>query len=198
MKNQRVTIAGMIGLIAASALGLAALRAASPLWTRAVCTACLTSLLVATLGACIALRRGPWLGYAVFGWGYLILSVGPWCDQNVAPALLSSKILDEVYVRIHPSSGAARGLGMNQRIWEAVDRARETNLGAFNDGQGGLALIQGLKPPERRRFEITGHSLLGMIHGLFGAMLGAWLSRRASRTESMQSASARTQPPSCR
>lgn len=72
MRRPRVSIAGLMGAVAAAAVGLAALRFSTPGWSGAIYL-----LTRAILGLAILLalhRRGPsrawWTGFALFGWGY--------------------------------------------------------------------------------------------------------------------------------
>lgn len=72
MRRPRVSIAGLMGAVAAAAVGLAALRFSTPGWSGSIYL-----LTRAILGLAILLalyRRGPsrawWAGFALFGRGY--------------------------------------------------------------------------------------------------------------------------------
>ena len=100
MKTGRLTIAGMLGLIAFIAVAAAAMKNPSTLWTQTIVTAALTSLMFASLAALV--RRGDRsfaIGFAVFGWTYLVLSLAPWFEEHVGPWLLATRVGDEVYAR---------------------------------------------------------------------------------------------------
>src|SRR5262249_23877746 len=45
-------------------------------------------------------RRASWLGFAFFGWGYLILCFAPWFETRVGPYLFSTELLELLYPRI--------------------------------------------------------------------------------------------------
>ena len=64
------------------ALGLAVLRSGSFAWFRACYALTLLALLVAIIGA--RYRPGGkgafWFGFAVFGWGYFLIGIGPWTE----------------------------------------------------------------------------------------------------------------------
>jgi hypothetical protein len=101
MTRDRLSIAGLLALVALAATGLAALRSASDLWAAAMFTATLGALGAATI---VAMQgRGPRrtraAGFALAGWGYLLLSMGPWCQSAVAPHLLTTRLLDELRLR---------------------------------------------------------------------------------------------------
>jgi hypothetical protein len=73
MRTVRFTIAGLMGAVLIAAVGLAALRNASPIWAGAMVL--LTYVVLGLAILCVLLRgrteRAWWLGFCVFGWGYL-------------------------------------------------------------------------------------------------------------------------------
>lgn len=79
MRRFQFTLLGLFGLLTAAALGCAALMHPTALWCSAVAIAVVTVLFAAVLG--VVYRRGAdrafWVGFAVFGWGYLMLNYGP-------------------------------------------------------------------------------------------------------------------------
>lgn len=76
----RVSIAGLLWLVAVSGLWLASLRYVSVVWTSLSATMTLAALLAAVLGAVVdrGERRAFWMGFALFGWVYLILVEWDW------------------------------------------------------------------------------------------------------------------------
>jgi hypothetical protein len=86
------------------AVGVAALRFASELWA-----GILLILTLGGLGAAVlafhegnAAPRSWWRGFALFGWGYLVLAMGPWASEAIAPHLPTTMGLDALYARMHP------------------------------------------------------------------------------------------------
>jgi hypothetical protein len=72
----RISIARLLGLVAAFALGLAVLVNASEFWAGATLLLTLAALLGSVLGVILrGWRGGGWLGFAVFGWGYFFFQV---------------------------------------------------------------------------------------------------------------------------
>ncbi len=73
MRTVRFSIAGLMGAVLVAAVGLAALRIASPIWAGAMLL--LTYVVLGLAILCAVLRgraeRAWWLGFCVFGWGYL-------------------------------------------------------------------------------------------------------------------------------
>jgi hypothetical protein len=79
----------MMGLVVVVAVGVAALRFASGLWAGV-----LLLLTLGVLGAAVlafhertGAKRAWWRGFALFGWGDLVLAMGPWASEAVAPHL---------------------------------------------------------------------------------------------------------------
>jgi hypothetical protein len=110
------------------ALGCAALVQATALWCSAAGLAVTAALFTAVLAAIY--RSSPdrafWAGFAVFGWGYLILVYGPILrierpDSSAGESLVSIEPIDALYELIHgtqpddgmrlPSGGGMRGRG---------------------------------------------------------------------------------------
>jgi hypothetical protein len=72
---RQVSLAGLLGLVAVAAVGLASLKYATVVWTSIAATLTLGLLLAAVLGA-VFLRgkdRGFWAGFALFGIAYLTM-----------------------------------------------------------------------------------------------------------------------------
>src|SRR5262245_19582567 len=95
MGSLRFSLASLVGVVAALAFGLAALRSANQLWASAVFSLTLVLLLAAVLG--VSFGHGPgrvyWGGFAIFGWAYLALALGPGFTNVVGPHLLTTKLL---------------------------------------------------------------------------------------------------------
>jgi hypothetical protein len=72
----RISIAGLLGFVVAFALGLAALISGTDLWRGVACTLTLAVLLGSVLGIVLrGWRDGGLLGFALFGWGYLLMAL---------------------------------------------------------------------------------------------------------------------------
>jgi hypothetical protein len=79
MRRFRFSIAGLLGVVLFIAVALAALRASTDAWDSGILGVALLSLLTATLLAVHRRdhQRAYWLGFALFGWAYLIASLVP-------------------------------------------------------------------------------------------------------------------------
>jgi hypothetical protein len=100
MTGPRLTLSGMLGLIALVGLGLGALRSASVFWVSAVSWVLLFWLCAALLGVIFArgASRVFWTGFALFGWAYLVL---------VHSSLMSTTLSAEMSTGVHHMIEAA-------------------------------------------------------------------------------------------
>jgi hypothetical protein len=104
MSGPHLTMVGLMVVVLIVGLDLAALRSPTGLWASALFTMTSGLLVAAILG--IVYRRGPrrafWLGFALFGWTYLLVSDGPWFSAEVQPVLLTTRLIEDLYPRLHP------------------------------------------------------------------------------------------------
>jgi hypothetical protein len=79
MARPRVTIAGLMAVVLYAALSFAALANASAVWADTTYTIAILTVSTALLGAIV--RKGPnrvpWVGFAVFGWIYVLIDLLP-------------------------------------------------------------------------------------------------------------------------
>jgi hypothetical protein len=97
MRAPRFSLAALMGIVLFCGIAVASLRYASDLWGSLLFTSAFALLLASIVG--LALGRGRtragWLGFSVFGWGYLALCFGPWFGTGIkAPPLLTTKLFD--------------------------------------------------------------------------------------------------------
>ena len=74
--HPRLTISGLMTFVVLAAVGFAAMRSGSDLWLRLIYSLVALALLTATVLA--RYRSAFWYGFAIFGWGYFLLGLGPW------------------------------------------------------------------------------------------------------------------------
>jgi hypothetical protein len=97
----RISIAGLLGLVVAIALGLAAVVNANEFWAWATLLLTLTVLFGSVIGTILrGWRTGGWLGFAVFGWGYLLLLFVPGLGDHVRS--LSDPMANWVFEKANP------------------------------------------------------------------------------------------------
>jgi hypothetical protein len=171
MRAPRISIAGLMAFIVLLGVTFAALRAGTQFWARAMLTVAIASAGVALLGRLHT--RGParaaWTGYLVFGTGYAVLCIGPWCEEHIMPDLVPTPLFDDLYSRMaySPAHGT-------ERVWIA-------------DGSGGQFIggrVDGDVGPRDVSFEVvsdrgeTSHATLSLWVGLLGAFLARDFHRR--------------------
>src|SRR4051812_16850665 len=98
---RRFSIAGLMVVVLICGVGVAALVNASEMWAGVMTCATLLLLQVAILGAAFRRekKRAFWVGFAVFGWGYLLFS------QNWVPdafRLPTTRLLAMAHERMVP------------------------------------------------------------------------------------------------
>jgi Cu/Ag efflux pump CusA len=121
MHHLRYHIAGALGAVLCVAVGFAALREADELWDTCLFSLTLGLLLFAVLLTAHRTgdRRAFWIGFALFGWGYLSFSLIP----STEPRLITTKALAYLH---QASILGSRAYGMRAVL--SPDRMRACNL----------------------------------------------------------------------
>jgi hypothetical protein len=95
----------MVAIVVTAAMAFAALRTASNLWFSALYTFTTVVLLLAVIAARYGHRstRAFWFGFAVFGWGFLMLGSGAWLnpypdDENGIGGTINQGLLTSRFV----------------------------------------------------------------------------------------------------
>ena len=85
MRRFRSSIAGLLGVVVLVAVALAALRDSTDAWDSGLLSLALLILLAATLSAVhrMGRQRASWLGFALFGWAYLVASLIPLIESRL-------------------------------------------------------------------------------------------------------------------
>ena len=167
---RHVSILGLMNFVLACGIGTAALTASTAIWDSIVFSA---TLLILTASVLLAVhhRRAFWLGFALFGWAYLVSSLIP----PVEPRLLTTKGLAYLDAKTanrqsFPVAVAFSGNGHS--------------LADLEDGSIRIWDAQTGKPIPRptgsfAKFCRIGHSLLALLAGLLGGFMATWLQRRS-------------------
>jgi hypothetical protein len=199
MRRPRVSIAGLMVVVLISALGVAALKAATPLWASIVLTTTLALLGLAILGAMFRSgdRRAFWAGFAVFGWGYLTLAFGPWFATEIEPKLATSLAIARMHEKLHPGpSQTSAILGVNLNTWnstvvqagnvrmtQGVQNLQFTTTGAQAGGPGTpLSIVLTTMPttaPNQAEFARIGHALFALLAAFVGGVAARWFAGEA-------------------
>jgi hypothetical protein len=199
MSAPRFTIAGLMGLVVASAVGVAAVRFASETWAGVLLLGTLILLGAAVLG--VVHRRGArrawWQGFALFGWGYLFAAFGPWAADAVAPHLPTTAALDALYTKMHPtgdeaqrlSAFVARGGGAGTATYAITTAAPSGGGSAPTAGMGSGAppatftFRVMLATPTPEFFRRVGHCLWALLAAVLGGLIGRAFFATADRRE---------------
>ena len=132
---RRVSIRTLMAGIVIAAIGLAAIRNCSPVWSGAMLSSTFFTMTCSLLG--VAFRRGDrrvyWIGFATLGWVYLLLWFTPSFNGYVGQFLLAPNLLAYVEQLLHADVVAAGG-GM-QSVPVAI-----LGVSATGGGFGGSAI----------------------------------------------------------
>lgn len=207
---RRVTILGLMIGVGLVAVGIAALRTADELWQATAVSLTLAMLAIAGLGA--FQRRGRerawWAGFAAFGWGYVLLTQGPWFVEQIEPRLLTTYFLRSVSFRATDHLAVIARLELQvAQLRDRESALSNTVLRAPNDTtlvtlRGRLATLeddlrtnteaQTAGAPWRSffpgaksttRFVRIGHHICAVLLGLVGATVSARFHAGANRED---------------
>ena len=192
---------------AAVALGLVALRSATETWVATMLALALVVLAAAIL--LVVFRRGPqrayWIGFATFGWLYMLLLVTSWNSEGNDPfrphKLLTQRLssvtyhwlYDEAFEKYHASvnmassggyggysmmGGMESGYGSDMYGGMPGDSGMGMPGGGMpmGPGMGGPAPPPGPPPgPNEGDFVNVAHALWTLLLAALGGCLGYWL-----------------------
>jgi hypothetical protein len=179
MRLPRFTIAGLMGLVVVVAVGVAALRFASEMWA-----GILLMLTLGVLGAAVlafhertGARRAWWRGFALFGWGYLTLVMGPWAAEAIAPHLPTTRGLEALYARMYPEREEVM---LSRRFRELVYRKylARANMTAGSPASvalspdGSVVLGTASADSSLESFRRVGHCLWALLVACVGGLVG--------------------------
>jgi hypothetical protein len=188
MRKLRFNIANLLVIILVLGVSFAALRESSALWESGIFTVTLGILLLSILLAVhrSESKRAFWLGFALFGWAYMGLTLMPSIESrlitNKALAYLDSKVPGRsLGLWIADVSGTGSGSPSDQ-VQSVVFAINGNQLTTSRQGQVRLwdattgKLLSGW-PGTTENFVRIGHSLFALLV----AWLGGQLSRRFFR-----------------
>jgi len=191
MRRFRFHIGSLLILVVLLGVGFAALREANDLWDVIVLNSALGVLLVSVLLVVHrrAERRAFWIGFALFGWGYLGLIAIPAFEPKLLTtrllAYLDSKVPGRPAVfTVQPWGAPINGQGVT-----AVAFSQQGSLepGTSNSGTvrlwsatTGRLLVSGSGTTEN--FIHIGHSLFALILAWLGGKLSRSLYVRSRET----------------
>jgi hypothetical protein len=98
----KLTIAALMGLVVLCAATFAALRTSSPYGASVMVSLTILVLLGSVVASLWGRHRAGWSGFAMFGWGYFLLTFTAPFRDVVRPHLLTSVAIVESYRHLHP------------------------------------------------------------------------------------------------
>ena len=182
MRRPRITIAALLGIVAFVAVAFAALREPTDGWDSGVFGVTLTTLLTSVLLAVhhTGERRAYWLGLALFGWAYLVMSLVPTIEARLPTTTFLAR-LDPLLGARPWINTVSRFIDQQNPSWARPD-ARTVSFTPLGDISKGVVFLGDAStgsPIAVRRgtsggFVRIGHSLLALIL----AVVGGSVSRR--------------------
>ncbi len=185
MRLIRASIAGLMGAVLIAALGLTALRSASDTWSGATLLATCGVLGLAVVGTVCrdAAERAWWLGFTVFGWGYLAMAFWSPVDATRLPTFALLEYVCKTAGIAIPTKPAGIGLSAEidpsfLRIAHCLWASLAASLGGIVAGglfaiapvgTSGTAIESHESIPSRRDWRrpmgigLTGMALVGMV-----------------------------------
>jgi hypothetical protein len=120
MNRIRVSIAGLSAIVLVAGFGFAALQDNTWITATGLYLLTILTLLGSTVGAVVkrGAQRAPWLGFAIFGWGYFLAAFGPFLSAEVkggdiqrgafatevSPNLLTTRVFSYLYRLRNPEN----------------------------------------------------------------------------------------------
>ena len=199
MRLPRFTIRSLLGVVLFVAIAVASLRAADEVWDVCLLGLTLLCLLTAILLAVHRTdrRRAFWLGFALFGWSYLLASLIP----PVASRLPTTRGLVLIDSKIP-------GRDRNARTWDVVFTSTagtnpvqtvgfspqggtlvSSSLGIFPVWDATTGKLLAGPGGTTENFLRIGHSILALVLGFLGGLLSRYLHDRGREETSYSSLS---------
>ncbi len=188
MKRIRFSIASLLVLVLLVAVGFAALRESNDLWESGVFTLTLAALVISILLALhrTESRRAFWIGFALFGWIYLGLTLVPSIESRLrtkAIAYIDSEVPGRSQSFFTMRFSGPGSTSANTKVQAVAFTSNGNQLATSSQGQVRIwdvatgRLLRGWGGTTENFIRI-GHSLFALLAGWFGGLL----SRRLCRT----------------
>ena len=204
MGKPRFRIASLLVAIMVLGVGFAALRASNDLWDSGVFTVSLAVMLFAILLSVHHTESGRsfWMGFALFGWVYLGLSLAP----SIESRLITTKGLDflDSKVKLAPRPSAIAGQAWGDvryfpNLGPIEISSQIHHISSVGDGNAAAGTFDAReflwgRSGTSENFVRIGHSLLTLFVAWIGGQLSGYLyvkerRRRAERVPPPLSAS---------
>jgi hypothetical protein len=189
MRRIRFSIASLLVVVLFLAVSTAALRESNEPWESGLFTLTLVILLTSVLLAIhrTASRRAFWVGFALFGWTYLALSLVPSIESRLATtkalAYLDSKVpgRPQNFFKLHVTGGTPGNRVHSVAFSPDGNRLATSSPGTVRLWDVTTGRLLGGWAGTTENFVRIGHSLIALLAGWFGGLLSRRL-WRASRS----------------
>jgi hypothetical protein len=177
----RFTLAALFLFVLLTAFGCAALVHANDVWRQTAITLAVAVLLAAALAAIVweGEKKLSALGFAVFGWGYLILAFVS--ALGLRDDLLTDRAVASLYRAAYPAEAQH-----HDAIWAEVSLTNDrtvsqgsTLIQLFDATTG--QVVPAFTPVRYEDFSDIGHALWALLLACVGAMLARGLAAAPPR-----------------
>lgn len=195
---KRFSIGTLMAVVLVCGVAVAALRDASDSWAGVMLALTLFMLGIALLGILTLRgdRRAFWQGFALFGWGYLVLTMGPWFAGEIQPRLPTTHFLGYAFGRLHAERWTLdksavltwkRGMGATafpaqSGNVDSVGTSTATILVTDFDASAGKGFAFIAVGGNLDQFVRVGHCLFALSVGLVGGLIARWFQRTGRET----------------
>jgi hypothetical protein len=141
-RKTRLSIAGLMGVVLVASLGLTALRSGTEEWAGATTLVTCGVLALGLVGAACrsGTERAWWLGFSLFGWGYLwLVFLGPYTTFRLPTSALL-EILRPTHASGGMGGGILGGMGVYNR-YDAHSQAAHSLFGLAAAAIGGVLAV---------------------------------------------------------
>jgi WD40 repeat protein len=186
MRRIRFTIASLLGFVLFTAVALAALRGSTDIWDSGVFGITLALLLISALLAVhrTGVGRAYWMGFAVFGWAYLLMSLVPSIEARLPTtkglAFIDSKVADRstgwTVILAAPGASGNTGKHVKSVAFSPQGHTLTTNqTGTVRLWDAATGRLLAVSNGTSENFVRIGHSLLALVLAFLGGCISRWL-----------------------
>ena len=140
-------------------------------------------------------RRGVrwfWAGFALGGWGYLLLACGPWLGRTIGPGLPTTTLIDAIHDDWQPRWKVTTVSWVGERQSTKGSASGRRGAGSFpalpSNAEARRAYLASLRPMTFTHYALKpelvrrlGHSLICLFAGLLGGLAAIGLGQARDR-----------------